>query len=59
MSHRWFTALILVLAVVFYVLGSVRGGTALLVAGCAFELWFWIRLYRTSGSGKSASSSKE
>ncbi len=59
MSHRWITALILALAIVFYVLGSVRGGTTLLVAGGAFELWFWIRLYRSSGSGKSAPSSKE
>jgi hypothetical protein len=56
MKHHLLTAAILVAALVFYGLGFTRLGLAAVLAGGAFELWFWARLLsrRTPVRGRSA-----
>lgn len=44
MTRPLFTAALLVAALVLYALGLDGGGTALLIAGAACELWFWVRV---------------
>ncbi|MBL1265797.1 hypothetical protein [Candidatus Methylomicrobium oryzae] len=47
MKQHFITAAILLAALTFYVLGySSLGGIAFVVGG-AFELWFWMRLFRS------------
>jgi hypothetical protein len=46
MTRHLITAAILLAAVAMYALGMSGGGFALLLAGGAFELWFWIRAFR-------------
>jgi len=48
------TTLFLVLALVFYMLGSVLPGTILLVLGGVAELVFWVRLVRGQDAGPKA-----
>jgi hypothetical protein len=47
MKQHFITAAILLAALVFYGLGySSLGGIAFVIGG-AFELWFWVRLFRS------------
>lgn len=50
MKRHLITAVILLAAVAMYALGMSGGGLALLLAGGAFELWFWVRALGGSGS---------
>ncbi|WP_169740999.1 hypothetical protein [Methylomicrobium agile] len=46
MKYHLITAVILLVALVFYGLGySSLGGIAIVIGG-VFELWFWVRLFR-------------
>lgn len=45
MKRHFVTFLFLLLAIVFYSLGAVGPGTALLVLGGLAEITFWIRLF--------------
>jgi hypothetical protein len=46
MKYHLFSAALLATALVLVMLGFSGGGAALLAAGVACELWFWIRLIR-------------
>ena len=46
MKRHLVTFLFLALAIVFYSLGAVGPGTALLILGALAEAVFWIRLFR-------------
>ncbi len=50
MKYHLISAAILVAALGLYALGLGRGTLALLIAGGALELWFWIRVIRTSNA---------
>ena len=45
MKHHMATLAILLAALMFYGLGFSSLGLAAVVAGGAFELWFWARLF--------------
>ncbi|WP_374091050.1 hypothetical protein [Methylomicrobium lacus] len=46
MKQHFITVAILLVALAFYMLGySSLGGIAFVIGG-AFELWFWVRLFR-------------
>jgi len=45
MKHHLTTLAILLAALVFYGLGFSSLGLVSVVAGGAFELWFWVRLF--------------
>jgi len=48
MKRHLATAVILLDALAFYMLGySTLGGVAFVIGG-AFDLWFWVRLFRSS-----------
>lgn len=49
MKRHIVTAIIFILAIVFYSLGAARPATALLALGVVAELVFW---YRVSGRGR-------
>jgi len=46
MKRHFFSALILLFAVLLYALGFTGRGAALVVLGAGFELWFWARALR-------------
>ena len=46
MKHHVVTALLIVAALPLYVVGSAMGGSLVLAAAVALEVWFWIRLVR-------------
>jgi len=46
MKYHLITAALLLVALAFYTLGySTLGGAAFVIGG-AFELWFWVRIFR-------------
>jgi hypothetical protein len=48
MKQHFITVAILLIALTFYMLGySSLGGIAIVIGG-AFELWFWVRLFRST-----------
>lgn len=48
MKYHLITAAILLVALTFYAFGySALGGVAFVIGG-VFELWFWVRLFRTA-----------
>ncbi len=51
MKHHLLTMLILLAALALYAIGMNGGGSALLAAGAALELWFWVRAMRGSRRG--------
>lgn len=44
MQRHLLTAVILIAALAFYGAGMGEGASMLFVAGCACELWFWVRM---------------
>jgi hypothetical protein len=54
MRHHLFTAAILSVALVLYAIGMSGGGSVLLAAGAACELWFWVRAFRGSSHRSSS-----
>ena len=46
MKYHLLSAAILVAAIAMYGEGSMAGGSVLLLAGGALELWFWARVLR-------------
>jgi hypothetical protein len=47
MKQHLITVAILLVALVFYMLGYLSLGGIAFVVGGAFELWFWMRLFRS------------
>jgi hypothetical protein len=54
MNRHIGTAAILVAAIALYGAGSTAGGSILLFAGVAVELWFWARVLRLGQLRKSS-----
>ena len=50
MKQHLLTAALLLAALVFYSVGVSSGGSLLLAAGAACELWFWVRVLRRGRS---------
>jgi hypothetical protein len=46
MKYHLITILLIVAALLLYVVGLAFGGTALLGAAVALEVWCWIRVFR-------------
>ncbi len=46
MKHHLLTAALLLAALALYSFGISSGGSLLLAAGAACELWFWFRVLR-------------
>jgi len=46
MKYHLVTILLLVAALPLYVVGSALGGTLVMGAAVALEVWFWIRVIR-------------
>jgi uncharacterized membrane protein len=46
MKYHFATVLLMVAAIPLYVVGFALGGTLVLAAAVALEVWFWIRIVR-------------
>ena len=57
MKYHLITAVLLLIAVVFYVAGLSGAGAVAFLAGVAFEAWFWARLVIKRSPAKTHSSS--